>query len=217
MSITAQNIIDVSLARARDPHETQWTDAQLLAHLNKGVHYLHSKLIGHQVDWATTKIGIAIPTVDGTELYNLPSDFWSMHPGNGINETGVWLNKTTSYSFLAPVDQRESVLGIGSDEAEPTRYYLTETQIGLLPVPDAVYTLMLRYYFSPITMTLTTVMPYGNIFNEALSSFMSSRALADAGLIAAGEMSIYNELETTALTIAQRRTPKSVGFKLRRS
>ena len=213
---TAQTIIDNSLARQMDSYETQWSDAELLAWLNKGVNYLHQILINNQIDWAVTDKSAAVSTVDGTELYDLETDFWGMVEGDSAKgETGVWLDKTTSYAFLTPCDQRESVKHTGADEGEPTQYYLTGTQIGLLSVPDDVYTLYYRYYTSPVTLALATSMPYSDLFNEPLSSFMSSRALTRNGMMASGEMAIYNELESQALAIARRRTPIPNRIKVR--
>ena len=213
---TAQNIIDNSLARQMDPHETQWSDTELLAWLNKGVNYLHQVLINNQIDWAVTDAATAVTTVDGTELYDLESDFWGMVEGDSAKGDGsVWLDKTTSYAFLTPCGQHESIKFTGADRGEPTQYYLTATQIGLLAVPDAVYVLKYRYYTTPTTLLIATAMPYGDLFNEALSSFMSSRALTRNGMMAAGEMAIYNELESQALAIARRRTPIPNRIKMR--
>ena len=215
---TAQTIIDNSLARQMDPHETQWSDTELLAWLNKGVNYLHQVLINNQIDWAVTDTAAAVTTVDGTELYDLESDFWGMVEGDSAKqESGVWLDKTTTYAFLTPCDQRESVKFTGADESEPTQFYLTATQIGLLPVPDDAYTLNYRYYTSPATLLLATDMPYSGLFNEPLSSFMSSRALTRNGMMTSGEMAIYNELESQALAIARRRTPIPNRIKVRKS
>ena len=213
---TAQNIIDNSLARQMDTSKTQWSDPELLALLNKGVDYLHQVLINNQIDWATTSTATTVSTVAATELYDLESDFLGMVEGDSAKgEGGVWLDKTTSYAFLAPCDQRESVKFTGADRGEPTQYYLTATQIGLLAVPDAVYALKYRYYTTPTTLLVSSTMPYSGLFNEALSSFMSSRALTRNGMMTSGEMAIYNELESQALAIARRRTPIPNRLKMR--
>lgn len=215
---TAQNIIDSSLARQMDQGETQWTETELLAWLNNGVSYLHQVLINNRIDWATTSTATPVSTVADTELYDLEGDFWSMVEGDSAKGEGsVWLDKTTSYAFLTPCGQHESIKFTGADTGEPTQYYLTATQIGLLAVPDAVYVLKYRYYTTPTTLLIATAMPYGDLFNEALSSFMSSRALTRNGMMTSGEMAIYNELETQALTIARRRTPIPNRIKVRKS
>lgn len=217
---TIQNLIDTSTARLLDPHKTQWGDTEMLAHFQAGYAYLHQLLINHRIRWAVAASPAAsITTVAGTGEYALPEGgIAAMYEGDKSDETGVWLYEAgMAASYLTPVDESEAVNFLAASNARPSLYYLSGSKIGLLPKPDKAYSLNFTYYVPVATLALSTAAPYGDLFNQALSAFASSRAQSRAGMITTGEMALYNELEAQALAIAKKRTPIPTKIKVRRN
>jgi len=216
MSTTPQTIIDNSIARKKDPDETQWTDAVLLVYLNDALDYLRQLLIENRsrlaVDTST------ITTTSGTDLYGFSSytmtDLVAMFEGVNSEQTGVYCGN----AFLSPVDEGEKVEYIGNvrDSSTPTMFYLTDTSIGFLPPVGGTFSIITYFYAKTSDLALDGVMPYNDLFNRALSKFMTSMALIEAGYIAADFTGIYNELERSAMAIVRKRTPTKMKIKYRR-
>lgn len=202
---TAQTLIDSTQARAKDPSKTQWSDTEMLGYVNSAIDYIHGKLIEAQSELALKYNTAAITTVDGTETYDLPTDFWAVYEGDKRDRTGVHLIDGTEYAWLAPCSPSDSIEATGNDESRPTQFYITSDKLGLLPVPDDAYTIKIRYYFQSPTVALSGTMPWSGLFNEPIKSFISSRAFARREMTAEGELAIYNELEDKAMRIVSKR------------
>lgn len=97
-----------------------------------------------------------ITTVNGTELYSLPSDFMHMLSLSGnVNGVARWF---TSYEH----NERPMLSDANAGwTGEPLYYRLRQGNISLLPVPAAEYTLTLWY--APAPSTLTTGQSYDTI------------------------------------------------------
>lgn len=200
---TIQDVIDASIARYQDPDETLWPDAELLAYANKAVSYLNQLLIQRN-----DPLGLSsdtITTVDGTETYDLPSGFIAMYRGKGCDQSGMWLDST----FLWPVRETEKANYYDADEGEPKYYYIIDGYIGLLPVPDDEYTINYRYFAAQDVLELSTpsTMPWGSVFDEAISMFMTSLANARGEMDVSMITQVYAELERSALAVVSARTP----------
>lgn len=211
---TAQTVIDGTLVRQQDASKTLWTDAELLIYANKAVDYLAQLLINRN-DIYGTKAG-SITTVDGTETYTLAdnsmTDFVAMYQGAKASESGMWIDD----SFLSPCRITERVSYTDSSEGEPEKYYITATSIGLLPVPDAVYTVSLLYFYKPTTLLVGTSMPYNDVFNGAIGAFIDSMAAARAEQDISNITQLYNELEKQALGVIRNRNAVRPRMVLRR-
>lgn len=91
----------------------------------------------------------SITTVNGQELYPLPSDFMALLSLSGVvNGAQRWLTAYAMNERPALVDQNAGWTG------EPIYYRLRGASISLLPVPAATYTLTLWY--APNATTLTS-------------------------------------------------------------
>jgi hypothetical protein len=98
----------------------------------------------------------SIATVDGTELYALPSDFMHLISLSGeVNGVMRWLTAYDNNDRPHLVDTNAGWTG------EPIYYRLRQANISLLPVPADVYTLTLWY--APNPSTLTTGQTYDSI------------------------------------------------------
>jgi len=202
---TVQNALDATMVRYMDPDKTTWADTELLSICQKSVDYIQQILINRK-DITATKLG-TITLVDGTETYlfsaNTMTDFIAMWPGSKLNETGVWI----SDNFLTPCRRTERVSYVNSDESEPQKYYLTDTAVGVLPVPDTAYTLSCLYFFKQPTLALGTTMPFNGVFDLAIGAFIDSMAAARNEQDISNITQLYNELEAQAIGVTSARTP----------
>lgn len=212
---TAQSVIDATMVRFMDPDKTTWTDAQLLTICQKAVDYLQQVLINRN-DISATKSG-TITLADGTETYafadNGMSDFIAMYRGSKLNESGVWIDD----NFLLPCRETERVNYAHAGEAEPEKYYLTGTHIGVLPIPDIAYTLSCKYFYKQPALALDSTMPFGGVFDLAIGAFIDSMAAAMNEMDISNITQLYNELESQALGISGMRTPIKPVMNNRRS
>lgn len=200
---TIQNVIDSSIARYQDPDKTLWADAELLAYANKAVAYLNQLLIQRNDPIGLSSI--AITTSDGTETYALPSGFIAMYPGKSSDQSGMWIDD----NFLWPVRETEKVNYSDDEGGEPKYYYIIDGYIGLLPVPDDEYQVNYRYFATQNALELSTpsTMPWGGVFDEAISMFMTSLANARGEMDVSMITQVYAELERSALSVVSLRTP----------
>jgi len=199
--VTAQTVIDNSLARQKDPDDTQWTDANLLNYINKAVSYIHMKLIQMNNELAVSTGTIAM--VASTQEYDLSGNldnFYKMCPN------GVYF--TEPLTKISLEDAKRA--GATTTATAPTAYYLTAAKIGVVYTPTAAAvvlapTLYCRYFAKETTLALGTTMPYKNLFNEAISTFASSLALFKTEESSAEYLSVYNALEESTMEIASKR------------
>ena len=200
-NVTAQTLIDNSLARQKDPDKTQWTDTGLLNYVNKAVSYIHMKLIQMNSELAVSSDTITIVAL--TQEYDLSDNldnFWKM------KRNGVYF--TTPLMEISLEDAKRA--GSTTTDEAPTAYYLTASKIGLVHTPTATAvtaapTLNCRYFAKETTLTLTSNMPYKNLFNEPISVFASSLALFKTEASSAEYLSVYNALEESTMEIANKR------------
>jgi len=202
-AVTAQTTIDNSIARAKDKKKTQWTDAQLLIFMNKGIDFTHKLLIKEQSEIVITDSTITM--VAGTQEYLLSGnldDFW------GMSENGVYFT-----DFLTPCTYEDKVRhGTDTTDTAPVSYYITSTHLGVLDIPTATSvaafpTLYCRHFKKNTPLALTDNMTYLNLFNEPISSFMDHTAVLKTTAPTAEFTALYNALEAATLEIAKNRVP----------
>lgn len=201
--VTAQTIIDNSIARAKDEDETQWLDAQLLIFLNKAYDFVHKILI--RLESELVKTDGTITMVATTQEYALATnlaDFWSM------SNKGVYFT-----TFLSPCTYEDKIRAASATtDVAPLSYYLTDTHLGVVKIPTATSaaafpTLYCRYYAKNAALVLGSTMPYKNLFNEPMSSFMDNMAVLKSSAPTQEFSAIYNALEESTMEIAKKRTP----------
>ena len=205
-AVTVQTTADNSIARAKDPDKTQWSDAQLLIFINKGFDFIHKLLIRIQSEIAITEGTITM--VASTQEYALDGnldDFWAMsHNGVFFAGQGDFLKTATHEDKIRAAS--------GTTALAPTTYYLTAANLGVLDIPTsasatAYPTLTCRYFKKNTTLTLSSNMPYKNILNEPVSSFMDHMATLKTSAETAEFTALYNALEESAIDIINRRIP----------
>lgn len=201
--VTAQTVVDNSIARIKDENKTQWTDARMLDLVQKGVDYVHRTLINLNNELAVSTGTITM--VASTQEYDLSGNldnFWKMAP------LGVY------FAGSAPLIQitREDAQRAGSTTTDtaPTAFYLTPTKIGVVYTPTATSvstyaTLNCRYFAMPTTLTPTSNMPYKNLFNEPIGMFATSLAMFKTDSPQAEYLAVYNALEEATLNIVRNR------------
>jgi hypothetical protein len=205
-TILAQAVIDNSIARAKDSHKNQWSDAQLLIFLNKAYDYVHKILIRIGSELVITSAEITM--VASTQEYAIATDledFWGMSE-NGVYFAGVGIP-------LVPItfEDKFRSKAVAVDTA-PTAYYMTSTYIGVVNIPNATSvaaypTLTCRYFKLNTALTLATAMPYRNLFNEPMAAFMDHVALMKTSENTGELTAFYNALEESTIEIAKRRSP----------
>ena len=185
---------------------TNWDDDQLLIFMNKAVDFLHKLLIRLQSEIAITDATIS--TVTNTQEYLLSGnmdDFWAMA------EHGVYFSGTGT--FLTPVTYEDKVRATNeTTNTDPESYYVTDTHIGLIDIPTvtsvAAYpTLSCRYFKQNTALGLDDSMPYKNILNEPIGSFMDHLAILKTNAKTSEFTALYNALEESALDIINKRVP----------
>jgi len=200
-AVTAQTVINNSIARAKDSNKTQWTDAQLLIFLNKAYDYVHRLLVLSQSEIAINEATITL--LAATQEYDLPDDFWCMA------NNGVTLN---SVPLMDAMYQDKIRAGATTTDEAITAYYLTDDKIGAIPIPtstavavSAYRTPTLRYFKYVTPLALTSSMPYKNLFNEPMATFMDQIALIKTEVPTQEVLAIYNSLEQATMAILSKR------------
>lgn len=206
-AITAQSVINSTIARQKDDvlKKTQWSDAELLIYLNKAVKYIDDTLVTANSELVISEADITIVASTGeySLATNLP-DFMKLQNNGAYFAAG--------FEPLQPTDF-ESKIRIGSTETSelPTMVYVTPTNLGLLPVPDATAvaidnTLKCRYFkYRATDLALTDAMPYKNLFNEAISAFITAMAFLRREENNDQISAHYDALETSILMVVGNR------------
>ncbi len=205
-AITVQTVIDQSLARAKDTTKTQWTDATLLYWLNKAKNYISDILVNLNSELVISEG--AIDLVSDTQEYDLSGNLDNFikpkQRGFYFSDEKPLIQVTTE----AKVRNGTSKTGTGG--AAPTLFYLTGSQVGLVKIPSsqtvAAYpTLNCRYFYRIDDLTLIDDMPWKNIFNDAMSVFMSGIAVLKTTDPKQEYDEFYNALEQQTMNIIKDR------------
>jgi hypothetical protein len=189
-----------------DDQETQWSDAQLLVFLNKAYDYVQRLLVTIKSELAITSANITM--VAATQEYSLATslpDFWAMSEG-GVTVSGIG-------TPLIPGTYEDKLRSAGAaTNTYPVSYYVTATDLGVLDIPSATAialynTLTCRYYKRGADLALATAMPYKNILNEPMSTFMDGLAMIKAEMPGQELTALHNALEQATMGIIKDRTP----------
>lgn len=205
-TVTVELIINNSIARAKDPKKTQWSDIQLLAFLNKAYDHIHKTLILARSEIVITESTITMVTL--TQEYSLATnlaDFW------GMTENGVYFADVVEPLIPLTFEDKQRAENETTD-TYPESYYITNLNLGVIDIPTGTSaaahpTLNCRYYKKNTPLASGGDMPYNNIFNEPMSSFMDYVAVLKTTAPTAELTTLYNNLEQQTITIAAKRTP----------
>jgi hypothetical protein len=194
-TVTAAQLITRIRYDLRDANAHQWSDSELLSYINDTLELIYEILVDCDSELIRTGSG-TFDTVSGTEAYDLASntmgDFWSPYriwcPTAGPKElTQVNTDERYEYQIDATT----------WNQGEPWFYYLEGDNIGILPIPDGIYQINLKYYpnFVPLATTAAN-MPLRNLFNlqvmEAVKMKAKNRDMVNTGIETA-LMSLFQE------------------------
>ena len=210
-TVTAQAIVDDCVARRKDTDKTNWSDAELLAYLNKAIDNIGMMLIYLESELA---ISAATVTLDGTnQEYTMTdsnlTDFWAM------SREGVYFSTVetplTPKIYGAKIRNKTS-----TTDVYPTAYYITGSKIGIIPIASATAvalgsgagaSLLCRYFKKPTVLTLASTMPYKNVFNEAASLFIDTLAMLRDDMNMQAYQQARDVLESLVLKVVKYRNP----------
>jgi len=208
-AVTAQTVIDNCISRKKDADKSDWDDAELLVYLNKAIYQIGMTLIYLENELAITDATVTL--VLDTQEYLFAhadtnmDDFWAM------SREGVFFDAVSTP--LPPVLYGDKIRNKTTTTATyPTKYYITNDSIGLIPIPTTAATclgatLKCRYFKRPTTLVLGTSMPYGNIFNEVASMFMDSLAALREEVDIVAYKKEQANLETFVMEVVKYRNP----------
>ena len=163
---TLNTICDRARVKIRDVDGLVFTDAQLMGIVNGILEQIYQTLC--QAESALVYGETSFDTVDGTMEYTPAVTFY------GILDDGMWVDGEDTY--LQMVSEADKIKwDYESTESQPEAYYLSEdSNIGLLWVPDAAYTIHYQYY-KPLTAMstfATDALPWGGIWNLAIERML---------------------------------------------
>jgi hypothetical protein len=214
--VAASTIITQILYELRDPNGTNYNKdsayAELLGYLNRCNELIYEILVDEDSELVRTGSG-SLSTVDGTQSYDLSAntmgDMWVPHR--------VWISTYDPMEMCEETDLYDAITAEeSSDNARtiPEEYCIVGDYIWFRDVPDAAYTVNLRYFpnFVPITGT-TSNMPYKNLFNndiiEGIKLFAKNRNERSFQV----EALLKDVFMEKALRITRKRRKQNVGFR----
>ena len=208
---TAGEIIAGVRYQLRDQNSKQYTDDELLTFLNDWNAEVYKALVYDQSELIRTGSG-TITTVAGTETYSLSAvgvamgDLWAPHR--------VWIAGYEPLELGVEDDRYDYEQADGTfTRRQPESFYLTAGSMGFVPVPDAIYTVRVKYYpeFVPLASVMAT-MPYRNLFNQQIAYGVQLTAKARQMQNAAIETSMMQLHADIAHKIVSLRTGSSYRF-----
>ena len=208
---TAGEIIAGVRYQLRDQNSKQYTDDELLTFLNDWSAAVYKALVYDQSEIVRTGSG-TITTVAGTETYSLSAvgvamgDFWAPHR--------VWIAGYEPLDLGEEDDRYDYEQTDGTfTRRQPESFYIAAGSMGFVPVPDAIYTVRVKYYpeFVPLTSVAST-MPYRNLFNQQIAYGVQLTAKARQMQNAAIETSIMQLHADIAHKIVSLRSKNQYRF-----
>jgi len=195
----------------RNSYATQFEAAETLEYVNKWAEFIHDILTEHESDLIKTGTGDFV-TVAGTEIYDLSVN----DMGDLIAPLKVWVSGLSELEICEEEERMAHVLEQekGSTAySQPNFYYIEGDNIGLLPIPDAVYTIKLKYIpnFAGIT-TVAASMPFKNIFNNAFVEGVKIIAKNREGYGTAVDAALMELFQDRAMSILRKRQKQDVRF-----
>jgi len=213
-TVTAAQLITRFRYDLRDENGHQWTDNELLSYINDSLELIYEILVDSDSELIRTGSG-TFDTVSGTETYDMAAntmgDFWSPYkiwcPTDGPRELTL-VNTDDRYDY--------QIDATTWNQGEPYQYYLEGDTIGLLPIPDGIYQINLKYYpnFVPLSAT-TGNLPFKNLFNlqiqQAVNMKAKHRDMQNTGI----ETALMSLFQQRATAIMRRRSKRNYQTKPR--
>ena len=158
----------------RNSYEVEWITAEVLSYINKWNEFIYMLLAEHESDLVMTGSG-SFTTSEGVERYlladNSMGDLWTIPGCEDADDSNVRLSGLGGLELCEKKERTEHLIAKdqgSSSYSQPSKFYLHNGYIGLLPFPDStVYTVYIEDYipnFTPLADENAT-MPYQNLFN----------------------------------------------------
>lgn len=106
--------------------------------------------------------------------------------------------------MLGPVSPSEKAVR-GVSEDEPTQFYIDDEKIGFIPIPETSYTVNVRHYLKSTTLTVSSSMPYGDMFDTPIAKFMDAVCAARNQMTPDLWLSLYNSLGEEVMKVLSKR------------
>lgn len=219
MTTVAESITQISYELRNDAGE--FTSPELLAYHNRVCEILHFTLVRMESDLVRTGT-CSFVTVAGTQSYDLTAasplpaltDFLIPHR--------VWVSTYPPMDMCEEIDLYE---GINEEEdsqtghrAQPYSYCILNQTMWFKEVPDAVYTIEVRYFPNFATLAATSAdIPHHGLFDQAIaqSVILLAKNRDDQSVSLEGQL--MSMIEAEALKVLGRRTKiqKKITVKVR--
>jgi hypothetical protein len=207
---TIQEIIDICNYELRNQHKRQYTDPEMLEYARKCLELIYQCLVQEKSELIRTGY-TNFNTVVGQEVYDLTAippnagDFWSPYR--------LWLDGFESSELeLVNEENRYSYLTSGTN-GQPVQFYLEADNIGLLPFPDDVYTVRLKYYPNFVPPATGAVnMPYKNLFNLEVQEGIMMLAQNRESMNSTVHVAMMEIFENRAHEITRDRKTKQISM-----
>jgi len=215
-TITIETFISQVNYELRNTAEKQYVAAEMLVLYNKAFELLYGILAGMNSEYVATGSG-TFDTVAGTEVYSLTTesmgDLWLPFKVDDDQDDEIFdIYLTDSGGTIYPqlptveyVDRMSFVISGTTARQRPENFYLFADDIGLLPVPDAIYTVTLPKYIPNFVPAATDAenMPFHNLFNQQIGEnikLMAKNRNNDQIAIEPQMMEIFQDRATEIVT-----------------
>lgn len=175
-TVAASDVISSILYELRDPDGNNYNKdgayAELLGYINRCNELIYEILVDENSELVRTGSG-TVTTVAGTQSYALADndmgDFW-LPARLKYDRYAVWISEYEPMEMCEQEDLYDAINaneGSTTSRAMPERFCVIGDNLWFEEVPDAAYTVNLRYFpnFVPLADTNAT-MPYKNLFNN---------------------------------------------------
>ena len=195
----------------RNIAKVQYTEIEMLGYLNKWLEFIWQTLIEAKSELARTGSG-AITTVAATETYS----FAANDMGDFLTPHKIWITGEEPLEQCTEEDRYPYLLNTESGNAnndKPTKFYIEGDNIGLLPFPDDVYTVNVKYYPESTYFTATTeTLPLRYLFNLKFQEGAIILAKNSENYGTAVDSGLMELFRDRCLSLLYQREQKQVAF-----
>jgi len=209
---TVANITTRFNYELRNTQAVQWEAAETLNYINKWLSFIYMILVEHESDLVINTTPGSFVTVVGTPTYDLSTN--SM--GDLLVPIHVWLD---GLAELEKAEESDSMAHVISKEqgntsySQPSSYYIEGDNMGLLPFPDDIYTVKVKYIPDYTELTLTTEsIPYKNLFNNVLVEGVKVIAKNREGYGTAVDAALMELFQDRAMSILRKRQKQNASL-----
>jgi len=200
-TVLAGAIIDSCNLQLRNVHERQYSRAELLDYLNQCLEMVYQVLVDSESELVRSELE-SFDTVAGQETYDLAAnnmgDLWTVWT--------VWTDGYTPLEKIKEKDRYDYLLAAAAGYTMPAHYYLEGNMIGLLPIPDKVYTYRVKYFPNFVRLAAeTNAMPYKNLFNLQIKEGVIFLAKNREMMNTAVETALMSLFQERAWALSKRR------------